>query len=373
VLKEGKEKIRVRICFSSFSMKQKFFGSSGRLGEGGGRIWKSKEWETLGLPKEEEISGLEMTVKSIFVKPVSVLHPKFIVVDRRKVWFLSCNVSWEEWFEGVIGLEGEIVGKTLEYWRRVWGSGGDETLDSFEEQDSEVSSEGLHQEADGRRLINHITLSAKEEITTILLPSPHHSSLSALFSPSTNPPPTPLNLFLLTAFSSATRSIFITTPNLTSSPVIEALFTALKRGVDITILTSRKLMILEQLVTARTITEWEVWKLTRRYRKLLSPQNRNRSNPRDLESGARGIGVLKIGYFKPKGKKKREEEGEPVKLHFKCTVVDGEIAVLGSGNMDRASWWTSQELGVAVLGADVVREIERCAEEGLEGRIEWVC
>jgi phosphatidylserine/phosphatidylglycerophosphate/cardiolipin synthase-like enzyme len=26
--------------------------------------------------------------------------------------------------------------------------------------------------------------------------------------------------------------------------------------------------------------------------------------------------------------------------------VDGEYLMLGSGNMDRASWWTSQEIGV---------------------------
>jgi hypothetical protein len=37
-------------------------------------------------------------------------------------------------------------------------------------------------------------------------------------------------------------------------------------------------MILEQLVTARTITEFEIWKLRRRYRHLLTSGS-------DLEAG----------------------------------------------------------------------------------------
>jgi phosphatidylserine/phosphatidylglycerophosphate/cardiolipin synthase-like enzyme len=124
------------------------------------------------------------------------------------------------------------------------------------------------------------------------------------------------------------------------------------------------MMILEQLVTARTITEYEIWKLVRRYRKLIA----KRITPSELEEGRREVGILKIGYFRPK-----MGEEEPVKLHLKCTMVDDEIAVLGSGNMDRASWWTSQELGIAVFGREVVGEIGRCVEGGLRERIEWVC
>ena len=36
----------------------------------------------------------------------------------------------------------------------------------------------------------------------------------------------------------------------------------------------------------------------------------------------------------------------PVLSHFKMTMVDDDYLVLGSGNMDRASWWTSQEIGL---------------------------
>jgi phosphatidylserine/phosphatidylglycerophosphate/cardiolipin synthase-like enzyme len=53
-------------------------------------------------------------------------------------------------------------------------------------------------------------------------------------------------------------------------------------------------------------------------------------------------------------------------------LVDGEITVLGSGNMDRASWFTSQELGVALFGREVAQSIRVAVDEGLEGRVAYV-
>lgn len=58
------------------------------------------------------------------------------------------------------------------------------------------------------------------------------------------------------------------------------------------------------------------------------------------------------------------------KIHVKCTIVDGEVVVLGSGNMDRASWFTSQELGVAVQDEQIARDVWGKLELGLEGRVE---
>jgi len=128
-------------------------------------------------------------------------------------------------------------------------------------------------------------------------------------------------------------------------------------------------MIIEQLVTAGTITEIEVWKLRRRYSNLLKAHQRALSKE-DLENPPVKPGLLKIGYFhKMIGETGAEE---PVKSHLKMVVVDGKIVVLGSGNMDRASWFTSQELGIAFLGQEVAR-IKEAVEEGLEGRVEYIC
>ena len=157
----------------------------------------------------------------------------------------------------------------------------------------------------------------------------------------------------------------------------KAILSALGSGIDVTIITSRRLMLLEQLVTAGTITEFEIWKLRRRYSQLLTSRS-------DLEAGIQkpvsyrlskplsdlltfSQGKLKIGYFQPKTGPR-----EPVKSHLKLMIVDEEVTVLGSGNMDRASWFTSQELGVALLSKDVAANVAHCVHLGLENRVEWM-
>ena len=89
-----------------------------------------------------------------------------------------------------------------------------------------------------------------------------------------------------------------------------------------------------------------------------------------LEEGRLGenVGRLKISYFRPQ--RLADKGVEPLKSHVKCTIVDEEVIVLGSGNMDRASWYTSQELGIALWGTELVAEIWRKLEGALEGRTE---
>lgn len=355
-------KIQVRICFSSRSIAQKLFQTSSL----DGKIYPPSSWTSLGLPDPEALPGLELLVKSIFVRPFSVMHPKFILVDRQLAFMPSCNVSWEDWFEGCIEMRGEICDKLLNFWAAFWSRGSDPlpvfSSNTFEQM-PKIGSKIL-----GSSEINRVPFDqSKAPIPTVLLPSPHRSNPDFRPWGLSKPPPTPLNTFLLHILTSAKTEIFIQTPNVTSSPLINALFSALELGVNIHIITSSRLMIIEQLVTAGTITEFELWKLRRRYNSLLSTHNKV-SNP---EAQAVKPGILKIGYFHPK--MGSWESDEPVKSHWKCVIVDEEITVLGSGNMDRASWYTSQELGVAFLSSEMARNIRGCVEEGLQGRVDYVC
>src|ERR1700712_3723330 len=76
--------------------------------------------KTLGLPSADELLGLDIQIKSIFVRPFCVMHPKFIIIDRQMVWLPSCNVSWESWFEGCISLSGPIVDTFVDFWQQFW-------------------------------------------------------------------------------------------------------------------------------------------------------------------------------------------------------------------------------------------------------------
>jgi phosphatidylserine/phosphatidylglycerophosphate/cardiolipin synthase-like enzyme len=359
-------KIQVRICFSSRSLAQKLFQTSSL----DGKIYKPSSWVSLGLPDPESLLGLELVVKSVFVRPFSVMHPKFILVDRQLAFMLSCNVSWENWFEGYIKMRGEICEKLLNFWFAFW-SRGEAPLPLFSNSTSEPRA-GNVPEIQEHSEINRVSFSSTiPPIPTVLLPSPHRSNpnFRPFWLSPPQVPPTPLNTFLLHIFATAKSNIFIQTPNVTSAPLIEALFSALKLGVNIHLVTSSRLMILEQLVTAGTITEFELWKLRRKHKSLFSAYTK--VSTADFEAQPVKPGALRIGYFHPK--LGSWDSDEPVKSHLKCVIVDEEITVLGSGNMDRASWFTSQELGVAFLSSEMAKDIKGCVEEGLEGRVDYVC
>lgn len=133
------------------------------------------------------------------------------------------------------------------------------------------------------------------------------------------------------------------TPNLTEPAVLDALGCALERGVSLTIWTNRTLMTMEQIVTAGTTTPRCI---------------------RALQKKAQAFrGVLRVHYFdQGPGKEPlldRNKEVTPIKLHSKVTIIDADKILVGSCNMDAASWSTSQELGVLIESESAVREFLR--------------
>ncbi|KAL7785488.1 hypothetical protein V8C37DRAFT_394101 [Trichoderma ceciliae] len=364
--------LHVSIGFSSWGLFQKLFHTSALEG----CVYPPSRWMKLGLPDEEVLrkGGIEMTVKSLFFTPLSVMHPKYVIIDEAKAWVPSCNVSWERWFEGCVELEGEIVDRLLDFHARVWGarvdrarpaSNGsielarrerlarmavteaqnrdvDEGVDG-DGQDETSSSSPLNEGDDNCSATQCIQFTAVAPTPTIFLPSPHHRNPRFKFFPffsQSNPPMTPLNAALLTLFANARHDIHLVTPNLTSWPVLDALLEAISRGVNVQVRTGRNMMVIEQLVTAGTTTSWCIRRFIKRYRALCK-----RSQRSDTEAQPVSPGQLEILYYRQLGDRANLED-EPVFSHLKMTMVDGEYLVLGSGNMDRASWWTSQEIGV---------------------------
>lgn len=122
-LAEGEDlpPLKIRICFSSRSVWQKLFHTWSRKGH----VYPSKAWKGLGLPEEGLLreARVEMRVKSLFFLPFSVMHPKFVVVDGRRAWMPSCNVSWENWFEGCVEFAGPAVDVLLDFYQQVWEPG----------------------------------------------------------------------------------------------------------------------------------------------------------------------------------------------------------------------------------------------------------
>ena len=113
----GTPKLRVRLCFSSRSLIQKLFHTS----SANGYVYPPSRWRSLGLPPPEDVQGLDLQVKSLFVLPFSVMHPKFVIIDRQRVLLPSCNLSWEDWLECCLPLTGPIVNLFVRFWQNIWG------------------------------------------------------------------------------------------------------------------------------------------------------------------------------------------------------------------------------------------------------------
>lgn len=390
--------IRVRICVSSLSIMQKVFHTwSSR-----GRIYKPSEWRSkLYLPFDlDALPHIDLAIKSVFIPPFSVMHAKYIIVDRNVCILPSCNVSWEDWFECSVQLRGPIVNELYNYWESFWGGRRDSAFSLAHVASVRPASGESHLHTDGAApgtsdirmdTLSHTqesrlneststspsststfpattTLALKDPIPTLLLPSSHHQN--PRFRPfpwqaPAKPPSTPLNDFQMHLFATATRSIYIRTPNLTCKPVITALLNATRRGVNVHVLTNRNLMTLEQIVTAGTTTPRCVAAMQKRHASFKhhqSPYPHGRyTDDVNLESGLPlpepALGDLKIEYYDDLAR----GTSLPVKAHIKLMVVDEKIVVSGSGNQDRASWYTSQEVGVAFEDENVAGRIMQLA------------
>ncbi|KAI1347415.1 hypothetical protein F5Y01DRAFT_295053 [Xylaria sp. FL0043] len=377
--------LEVRICFSSRSFFQKLF----HTGSKDGYTYPSSTWVSkLGLPDPKllEAGLINLRVKSLFFLPFSVMHPKYLIVDRQRAWLPSANVSWEPWLEGCVEITGNAVTTLFRFYRSVWDRKmeTDDRLPAIAGQQQQAQTLPSHSRT---ALISiqspatHLTTLRLENIPTILLPSSHH--LDPQFRPlpwqrSPHPPSTPLNCAILRLIAMAEKRIYIQTPNLTSAAVIDALLEALRRGIDVNVVTSKGVMILEQILTSGTTTSWCLRSFIKRYEKLMRgfPGSARGSGSEesntvlDLEGRPPRLGSLEIFYFHPLRENGVQQiPEEPVHSHLKLVVVDDEYIVLGSGNQDRASWFTSQELGILFQSHQFVNNVNEAVSQALGGRL----
>ena len=377
--------LRIRICLSSLSILQKLFHTSSR----DGYVYPPSSWPSaLGLPDESLLATarIDLQVKSLFFLPFSVMHPKFLIVDQTRAFVPSCNVSWESWLEGCVGISGDAVAGLHSFYSRTWEGPSFRTrFTASESVGARVS--GLDESPGHAVPATGLDVPSKP-IETIILPSSHHRN--PRFHPfpwqaAPTAPRTALNLAMLQLVADAQNKIYIQTPNFTSQPVLSALLAALERGVDVVIVTSRNMMLLEQLVTAGTTTSWCLRSLIQKFCRMASSNRRPRASGGydtldQLEAQLPATGHLRISYYRPPpgGRKSHLPPAgapfseDPLQSHLKLTIVDGGFTLLGSGNMDRASWFTSQELGVLFCDQRFAATVQDHVSTALNNRLELI-
>ena len=396
-----RRKLRIRICISSRSAFQKLFHTSSDKGYTYANT--AQAYQKLGLPPPEKLGNLDIVIKSKFFRPISVLHGKYVIVDRKRLLLPSCNVSWEEWLEGMGVFEGGIVDSFLEYYRETWGGTG-EGLQSLSGNQNNRYIESIWTPKPLPPL--SIQFRGDRISPTIFLTQPHHAVFPALrfvptiisrvistclpfrISPSVTPAPlTPQNVFMAALVRQAHQSIFIQTPNLTCPDLLEALYECLTRHgepIDIEIITCTKMMLLEQIVTTgfggpsprRDGAE-------RKMRWGATTESCVNELLRRVNDNINESSTLRIYYYNPlpvisasstydgdvESVFTAQEEMEMARQsHVKAMIVDNEVTVVGSANGDRASWFTSGEVNVMVLDENFAKGVRDSLQKGVGSR-----
>ncbi|EPS36263.1 hypothetical protein H072_10239 [Dactylellina haptotyla CBS 200.50] len=398
--------LKVHICFSSSGFLQKVLHTR----DPKGRIWKEKEWKKLGLADPTYLKGkIDLTVKSLFFRPVGLLHGKYMIVDRRMLVVPSANLSWEEWLEGATTYICDpeatttgtinVVKQFVRYWESVWMVGEEPGPEEFERV-WESFPVTVH-EGGGSIIMDKFKGTPVNQskwlgwAPTIFLPHPEQGSfppvwplgevqiiwriIRKLMGAILEKGPdndegylsNPQNAFIFAAIEGAEESIYLHTPNVTAKPIMNALVRAVKRGVTVEIVTSMGMMKWEQLVTAGTTTEKCLQKMVKEIGKF------KESTP----DGAITTGGFFVYQYNPTKRPqlppfvKNPNDNHKLtwydKSHVKCLIIDEQVVMLGSGNADRASWVTSQEVNIGLFlnkaKAGIVRQ---ALVNALAGRLE---
>ena len=141
-------------------------------------------------------------------------------------------------------------------------------------------------------------------------------------------------LFQIEAITRARRSIFIQTPNLTSLAIIKAIKLALLNTIQVIFYLPRNMMVLESLVTGWSTTKCRV-RLLQRWAKKHPQTN------------------LTVEWFKSNPNEGFVVDGN--KSHIKFMVIDEELVIVGSSNLDRASACTSGEVNVSFSNPELAK------------------
>lgn len=385
-------KLRIRICVSSTSLFQKLLHTSSS--EGYTYPNTAVAYRRLGIPPPDQLKNLDVIIKSKFFRPISVLHGKFVIVDRKRLYLPSCNVSWEEWLEGMGVFEGSIVNTFLKYYQQVWGDCGEAFQGFAGESATQVYSEGAGAIWSPTPPPPISVQFSRNAVTpTIFLPQPHHPVFPPLFlvpkfvsnilstclpfqiSPNDQlAPATAQNTFMSGLIRQAQNSVFIQTPNLTSPYLLEVLYERLiKPGqpIHIEILTSKRMMVVEQIVTTGFGGPSGQWGATTEacIRKLLQR----------LKGNINPLSDLHIDYYAPLSPTVTDPDKENLltaqeemelarQSHVKVMIVDHEATVVGSANGDRASWYTSGEVNLLVFDTQFAQGVRGCLEKGVGSR-----
>lgn len=348
-----------------------------------------ESWSDISLPEASEIPCLDMEVLNYHVAPLGTFHSKFAVFDRKVALVNSCNINLRSNVEMMTRFEGAVVNSLYDTFLISWGNklptrlpclatpalsrrqfafahdeqeavvktnfdnqkngspldaleiqvGRDEA--SYTNEDHPSTSIPVNQRLNVQQ---HAEQTASIDETDGFHPFIFHTRHEPVPMVLVNRQPNrfpghgdvvnPQNNAWLGALKFAKRSVFIQSPVLNASDLVPAIITACRRGVKVTIIVGLGFNdFAEGIVPFQGGTNEQI---------LAKCQ-------RGLRSDAKALENLDWHWYVAKDQNvPLRFERQARNCHVKFMDVDGEVAIMGSGNMDTQSWYHSQEVNVMI-------------------------
>ena len=339
-----------------------------------------KSWSKISLPEAEEIPCLDLEVLNYHQAPLGTFHSKFAVFDRKVALVNSCNINLRSNVEMMSRFEGDIVNSLYDTFIISWGmkfahlpcistpalaerefgfahdeqetvikhsakigEGLEIQLDHdatyYSNQDHPGSSIPVNQRLNVQQHIEQTASSEEaDDFHPFIFHVKHDPVPMVLVNRQPNRMPghgdviNPQNNAWLGALRYAKHSVFIQSPVLNAAALVPAIEAACNRGVTVTIVVGLGFNdFAEGIVPFQGGTNEQV----------LSK----------LQASLSGDALTRLNWHWYVAK----DQNVPVRFekqarncHVKFMDVDGEVAIMGSGNMDTQSWYHSQEVNVMI-------------------------
>ncbi|KAI9735541.1 MAG: hypothetical protein M1834_001556 [Cirrosporium novae-zelandiae] len=149
---------------------------------------------------------------------------------------------------------------------------------------------------------------------------------------------TPQNAAFLSALRNARKSVFIQTPDLNAEPLIPAILSAVRRGVNVTYYVCLGYNDAGELLPFQGGTNEMI--ANKLYTSLTASEKKNLNI----------FNYVAKDQVRPIHNKFKQRS-----CHVKLMIVDEHIGIQGNGNQDTQSWYHSQEINIMIDSPTVVR------------------
>ncbi|UJR31202.1 hypothetical protein I4U23_018706 [Adineta vaga] len=372
-------------------------------------ILPSHKWSHYDIPTPDEIPHISLEINNYHRLIMGTFHSKFMIIDRRIALLNSNNIQDRPNLEMMAHYEGDIVNSFYDTFLVSWWLSFQPNLVCLNDEPTQNNqfefgtnyssivpfTESLqHAIARARlRLQNHLDIEQtdiyfNEPLLSSESPLTRHLNLSAKSASKTQPDekysneelekladdftpfiyheahrPFPIALVnrlphgtpghadtanpqdaaWLGAFRYAEKSIFIQSPTLNAKPAIDGIIEACQRKVQVILWLDLGFNDLKEgHGTFQGGTNEHVIK--KMYKKL-----------RKEHSGAEHF--LEVYWYTGKDQTRPLNFSQQKRnCHIKFMSIDGQVAIMGNGNMDSQSWFHSQEINTMIDSPLIVKE-----------------